>query len=212
MKVCFLVVFLFLGIISTGRVNIFNQSLTDSSLNIFYIGIDNKIKVKGVGYGVSQTSLSVSGGGGTLSKSGTGEYIVRVSSPGTCELFYTENRKIIFKKSFNVEIFDFEPLATVSGMRDTTIRANRILINPFLTVIMPGCYLRHGSIVTSFNASFIQQGDSTVTFSAGNKLSEEQLKAIKELNSGDKIYFDEIRAIGPDDRGNKLKPFWIKIL
>jgi hypothetical protein len=212
MKLGFLFTLLFWGIISVAQVNIFNESLTDSSINIFYVGIENKIKLKITNYRTSNESLTISGGGGTLTKLGTDEYIVRVSSTGTCELFYSENKKIIFKKSFNVEIFDFEPLATVSGMRDTTIRTTRILINPFLTVIMPGCYLRHGFIVTSFNATFIQQGDSTVTFSAGNKLSEEQLKAIKELNSGDKIYFDKIRALGPDDRGNTLKPFWIKIL
>jgi hypothetical protein len=61
-------------------------------------------------------------------------------------------------------------------------------------------------------ATFISQElDSLKTYSDGNMLSTELKESIKKLRTGDKIFFDQLYALGPDSRRRKLKSFTIII-
>jgi hypothetical protein len=47
MRYIFILISLFFSLISNGQVDIINRSLTDSSLDYLYIGVDNRIAVNG---------------------------------------------------------------------------------------------------------------------------------------------------------------------
>jgi hypothetical protein len=209
MKLIAASIFLFLASVCKGQINIINQSLTDSTLNILYIGVDNRIKV--TGYNDSY-NLTITGGGGSLYKTGKNEYIVHSSTPTMlCELVILKGTKHIFRKSYEVRTIS-TPIATTCGLKDTTVKAGDLLVNPFVSVFTPGCYLRLNYRIISFHATFIQDTDSTITISKSNMFSTEQIQMIKILKPGDKIYFDDLRYIGPNDARNLPPlPFWIKI-
>ena len=127
------------------QVNIFNRSLTDSSLRIVYIGVDNFLEIKGV-------------------------------------------------------------------IKDSVASINEILINPFLRLFRENCFYKKQFMITSFRATFIGYDlDSLNTNAPGNLLTQEQIDQIKKLRRGDKIFFNEIYAVGPDSRRRKLTPFIIII-
>lgn len=67
MKYIFTLIFLFFTTVSHGQINIINQSLTDSSRNFLYIGVDNRISITG---SADNYSMAISGGGGTILKDG----------------------------------------------------------------------------------------------------------------------------------------------
>jgi len=207
MKLIAFILFTIISINVRGQVYIFNQNLTDISINIFYIGVDNRISI----LWLADYKIAISGGGGTIQKTGKDQYVVRVTTPtDNCEIIITNGTKNIFRQSYFVRTIG-DPVATLSGIRDTIVSKNRILLNPFLTVVIPNCYYNHNRRVLSFSATFINDRDSVPTITNGNLLSQDQLKLVKEANTGSKIYFDNIRAIGPDERARKLFPFWIKI-
>jgi GldM C-terminal domain len=208
MKYIFILISLFFSSVGHGQINIINLSLTDSSLSFLYMWVDNRISVTG---SADNYSLAISGGGGTIQKAGKNQYIVRVTSvTDLCELTLLKGTKSIFQKPYKVRTIS-NPIATGGGLNDTTVRVGVLLANPFISVVAPGCYFRLNYRVMSFRATLMQDTDSTITINNGNIFSTEQIRMIKMLKPGDKIYFDNIRATGPDSRIGTLPPFWIRI-
>lgn len=198
----------FSSVIASGQFNVTCLKLTDSTKNIFYIGVDNPIRVSAK-KNFSSYQIEIENAGGSLTKTDLNEYIVRVSAPGTCFLTIKQNGKQVFYEEFNVYTIG-NPVATLAGIRDTSVSRNRILLNPFLSIVIPNCYLQFNYNLYSFSATFINDRDSITTIVNGIFLSQEQINLVKGADPGSKIYFDRIRATGPDDlRGDS--PFWIKI-
>ena len=194
------------------QVNISNYSLTDSSQNIFYVGVDNLIKISGNQYDYLKQSVSIKGGGAKLIPGGIGTFIVKVQTEtDDCRIWINENGKVIFKKDFIVRTVR-DIVVRYGGLKDSIATINQLLANPFLFIDIPESYYKHNFQVTSFTATFINQGlDSLKTYSVGNLLTTEQKELIKKLKTGDKIFFDQLYALGPDSRKRKLKSFTITI-
>ncbi len=71
MKLIAFSLFTALSVTVYGQVNIINESLTDSSINIFYIGVDNKISITGKMYNEATNVVRISGGGSSIYKEST---------------------------------------------------------------------------------------------------------------------------------------------
>lgn len=156
------------------------------------------------------SKIAVAGCGSSISKSVNQSYIIRVSTPGICTLTYSEYGKPLFTKKIRAELIPY-PIATVSGLRDTLAKVKSLLVNPFISVRYPGCFLKINYSIISFKATFIKGTDSTETIAFNSSFSAEQIKFITRLEQGDKIYFDGIRMVEPYGRVTKLPSFWIKI-
>lgn len=192
-----------------GQVEIINMAVTNPSVNVFYIGVDNRIKLKlpsnSFGY-----KVTVTGAASSLTKISDNEYIIRVSGKDTCLVALTRNSKIILTKKYITEFLG-SPVATLNGILDTAVSTNRILLNPFLTVIIPNSHFKHGIRVLAFQAVFIIRDDSVVTNSTDHSFSDEQIKLVKQLVTGDKVLFNSIRGSCASSRTQTLQPFWIKV-
>jgi hypothetical protein len=209
MKPSFLVISLFICALCMAQPDFINRSLTDSTLNYLYIGVDNAVEL--TGYKHTQFQVTISGGGGSVMTAGSNRYIIRVSTIDTCTLAVRGNNgKEVLQKKYLTRLAP-SPVASLAGSRDTVISRSRVLLNPYLSVILPGSFFRSKYRVILFIATFIQDNDSIGTTAMNNLLSSEQVKIIKTLKSRDQINFDEIRALGPDGRSEKLPPFWIRI-
>ena len=207
-----MVLFVLSAMCIKAQVSISNLSLTDTSQNIFYIGVENVIKISGKQYDPAIHKLAIMGGGGTLLKKEKGVYIVRVQDEThDCNISIRVNNKGVSKHHFRVrKIGDI--VARYGGLKDSTATVNYLLANPFIYVDIPGSYYKHNINITSFSATFIGGDfDSLVTVSTGTRLTTQQIEIIKKLKSGNKIYFNNIYAVGPDSRRRKLSPFTIII-
>jgi hypothetical protein len=205
-------IFAFAFLQAKAQIQIINQSLTDTTKNFLYIGAENHILISGKGFNEVTNPIQISGGGASIYKQASNDYLVRTTVvTDECKIWITnKNGKTIAEKKFNVRyIPEFE--VTLAGFKDTTLSRNKILLNSFLSVILPNCYYQHNFLVTAFTATFIENNDSIVIVTNGNLLSQEQKDWIKKTNSGSRIWFNDIRAVGPDSRTRKLKPFWIII-
>ena len=193
------------------QLSISNLSLTDTSQNIFYIGVDNRIRISGERYSPLNQSLSITGGGATIAGL-MGNYIIRVQNEtDNCQIWIKENAKTVFKQSFFVRKVG-DVVVRYGGLKDSTATVNQLLANPFLYIDIPGSYYKHNYLITSFSAIFIFRDlDSMQTLASGNLLTTEQIELIKKLIAGNKILFDQIYAVSPDGQRRKLKPFTLTI-
>ncbi len=197
---------------TSAQINIICPKLIDTTLNYFYIGVDNPIKV--VGKNVSDNNIvSISGGGASLTKISANNYIVRATTiTDDCRIVIIEKTgKVILKKDFKVKVIG-DLVAGLDGLRDTTLSKSRILLNPFLSITIPGCYYKMDFQIISFMSSFDIERDSIInTIATGNFLTPEQIDLVKKAESGSMITFEDLKVIGPDGRTRKLVPFLIKI-
>ena len=100
----------------------------------------------------------------------------------------------------------------LGGIKDSVASIQEILINPFLHLFRENCFYKKQFMITSFRATFIGYDLDSLNMNAtGNLLTQEQVDQIKKLRRGDKIFFNEIYALGPDSRRRKLSPFTIII-
>jgi hypothetical protein len=153
MKIIFFTLCIFICGLLRSQINIINQSLTDSSLAIFYNGVDNRVKITGSKAQATVKQLVITGNGNALATIGNGEYIIRVLNAGTCTLIYSEHGKKVLEKEFTIEKTPYA-VATLNGIWNDSISIDRLLTNPIVKIIFPASYLKPDIRVVSFNANF----------------------------------------------------------
>lgn len=193
------------------QVNIINHSLTDTSQNIFYVGVDNLIKISGKQYDYRKQSVSIKGGGAELIPRGIGIFIVKVQTEtDVCRMWINENGKSIFKKDFICrKVGDI--VHNYGGSIDSVATIDQLLANPFLYIGIPGSYYKQTFSITSFSAIFMNKDSDSTTSATGNLITAKQKELIKKLLPGDLIVFERIYCIGPDSRRRLLTPIIIYI-
>jgi hypothetical protein len=211
MRQLFIVLSLFFFFNCRAQTVLTNESLVPDSPDIFYIGVDNYIKIKS-DIPDPYFVIYIKGGGGMIIKVAAYNYIIRVEKKDSCIVAVYDNRK---RKSLLVKNYttDFIPagFATLNGLTDTTASKNRIRLNSSLRIVLPNCYYKHDYQVSSFDAILINNSDSIKTNASGYQLTKEQLNLINELTTGDKILFDNIRVTSSNARITRVPSFWIRI-
>lgn len=92
-------------------------SIAPTKLNVLYIGVDNPVSVAASGGADDITTVSISGGGGTVSKTAAGLYNVRVSEQTDhCVLSVYVNGKLAGASTFRVRSLP-APSGTIGGYR-----------------------------------------------------------------------------------------------
>ena len=203
----FLILLAVLPVFANSQIKIFNISLVDSTQSILYTGIDNVIRFAGV----NQSKFTRKIEKGMLTYLLDNRIVARVSQPGdTAVIKLLDKNRVIFEQKFKIaEVPSL--VATVGHLNDSIATISRLLMNPFLTVECL-CYLKNDFRVISFEMTVHSAVESDfLLLSSTERFTDEQIRTIKDCKSGDKLYFDNIRAISPDSRTRKLPSFTITI-
>ena len=202
----FYILFLLIPSSIFSQVNIINRSLTDSSLNIVYIGIENAIELVGSKNSISKLSFTTTNG--TLSDVGQGHYILRPEKAGECIISFQSKGQKIVSKVFRIDTI-FNLTARLAGVRDSFATVQEIISNPFLIIESPKSFYKVRCIVRSFVLSMDAPGfeDSNPYEIVGYAIPSYVIKRIKELRKGDEMWFDQIIMNCADCRTRKLPPF-----
>ena len=168
------------------------------------------IKIVGSDY-TKNSNLLISSG--RLTSLDSNKYLIIVQEEAKpVILTFLKGANIVLSDTFHVKIVPI-PIPRLANLKDTFGTVNQIVLNPFLTIVLPGCNLKNNFSIISFRTSLIKIEGETTTLGlvAGHVLPADQIEAIKLLRPGDKIMFDDIRVIGPDDRTRKLGSLIITI-
>jgi gliding motility-associated protein GldM len=182
-------------------------SLQLDKMNVFYIGVENPVTVSAAGYSLQDVSLVIDDA--QVVPGALGHYNVKVEKPGQ------RMAKIIAKdKTGSHEIatmpvrvkFIPDPVARVNGKSGGAIPANIFSVQMGIIAALDNFDFDTKFKVTGFTyLQLPKRGDLIGPFTVkGATFTKDCKDAMGRLKAGDKVFLDEIKAVGPDGRTRTL--------
>ena len=179
-------------------------SVSLEEMNVLYIGWPNKVRVA-AGTGDEKVQVSISGGGGSLQKTGPGSYIANVTSPtNDCKINVTVDGKT---SSFPFRVRTIpDPVASIGNVASNeNMAAGQFRAQQGVSAAIKDFPLDIHYTVTSFTLTMDDEnGDIREAACQGNTWSPAALAIVKSASPGRMVTVDNIRATGPDGKSRKI--------
>ncbi len=192
-------------------------SLTVSAtkMNVFYVGVDNPVEISVPG--IPEESIVPSISVGSLSKNPDGnDWIVTVPQ-GQKETVISVNARVdgqlkpMGNKKYRIKKLP-DPVALIANLTEGSINRNILITAGAIIPKMPDDFefdLKYKII--SFKM-VLQRGTDLITEkSSSNMLTQEMIRAIQGANRGQRVWFENIIARGPDNIDRPLSPIILTI-
>jgi len=176
-------------------------------MNVLYIGVDNPMSISVAGVPSEKVKPSITGG--TLSPGGgKGKYLSRVTAPGKAIVSVSAEvgGKLQPMGSMEYRIkYIPDPVAKVANMKGGNISKAVLQAQGGVIPTLEDFVFDLNFVVTAFSMTRSGKGiDPKEVKSTSNLITQEMKDMIKASRTGDKIYFEGIRAKGPDGRTRDL--------
>jgi len=173
--------------------------VSPTKMNVFYLGVDNPIEISVPGVPADKVFPSINNG--TIVKDGKG-FVVRPARSGTAEVSVMaeieKTRKLMGTKQFRVKIVP-DPVAKVAGIKGSGgIEKAVLLAQAGVVAEMENFDFDLTFKVVEFKVSVNIGGFSNDKVSKSNRFTEEQFSLIRQASRGQKVYIEDIKAVGPD--------------
>lgn len=184
-----------------------------TKMNVFYIGVDNPVSISVPG--IAEANLRASISVGTLTRDVTGKsWIVRV--PQGQKTVISVNADIMgTTRSMGSAEFRIRrvpsPNAEVAGQVEGAIDKSTLLAAGAIIPVMRDFEFELFFEVKSFRMTTIVGGDGISKRGNGNRFSEEMISMIQGARKGQKFFFENIQAEGPDKIPRSLNPISLEI-
>ncbi|QQS49794.1 MAG: gliding motility protein GldM [Bacteroidota bacterium] len=174
--------------------------VSPTKMNVFYIGVDNPVDVSVAGVMPEKVSINVSNAQADRS-SGSSTYIVKPKRPGNCwvEVYADmgQGKKLVGKKEFRVKKVP-NPVAKVNDKTGGAITKSVLLAQIGVAAEMENFDFDLKFTVTEFTVSTTIQGFLQEATSNNYKFTKDQKAIINNLSRGQRVYIQDIKAVGPD--------------
>jgi gliding motility-associated protein GldM len=185
-----------------------------TKMNVFYIGVDNPVSISVPG--IADANLRPVISTGTLRKDAEGkDWIVRVPKGEnkaiiTVDALYQGESRRMGSAEFRVKRVP-DPVAEIAGQVEGQIDKNTLLAAKAIIPVMRDFEFELYFRVTSFRMITIIGGDWISKRNNGNQFSEEMIGLIQQARRGQKFFFENIQAEGPDEVPRSLNPISLEI-
>lgn len=185
-------------------------------MNVFYIGIPNPVTVSAAGYSLEDVSLSVPGG--QVTRTANGKYNVMMPASSAGKVIASINAKTqsgAVQTVGNMEVrvkFIPTPVAKIAGKTGGTMLASVFKAQTGILADLENFEFDVRYKVTSYRFSMLSKRGSGDLYSSGDIPSAyfsgnaDVERMIQNARPGDRVFFDEIKASGPDGRTRALNP------
>lgn len=185
-------------------------SIQLDKMNVFYIGVPNPITVSAAGYSIEDISVNIPGA--TLATTGKGKWDVTVTTPGKVTAAINAKTESGVKQvgAMEVRVKTIpDPVAKVAGKTGGVVGTGVFKAQIGIPAVLEYFDFDTKFTVTSFEFSYLPkrgeyQGPFTVggaTFDKNQQVATYQTKLAKP---GDKVFIENIKAVGPDRRTRTL--------
>ena len=182
-------------------------------MNVFYIGVPNPISVSAGG--VAPTDLQVSATGVKLTPKGAGKFEVTATAPGTITINVSAKTKDGTKPqgSFKFRVKKIPDPVTKVGGQSGNVDMKKVQLSQIGGVIadLPGFDFDAKFVVTSFELSAVVKGALKSVPCTGNQLNGEARAILQSAGVGSKIFFENVKAKGPDGSVRNIPGVTIKV-
>jgi hypothetical protein len=204
-KLVLITVTAFVGV--SGLAQTTNIAVAPNKLNILYIGVDNPVSIAASGATDDKVSVGIDGGGGSITKQGAGNYIVRVSQiTDNCQILVNVDGKPAGTSKFRVRTIP-DPYATIGGL---TSGAN-VPATAFQQQAGLGLYIKDFPFdarfeVVSFTITMEDNEKGVVEVNCeGSSFSNRAKEMIKEyVKPGKTVTIDNILAKNESGKTSKI--------
>jgi gliding motility-associated protein GldM len=185
-----------------------------TKMNVFYIGVDNPVSISAPG--IAEANLRPSISVGTLSRdSGGKDWIVRVPQGQakaviSVDAMYQGESRRMGAAEFRIRRVP-SPAAEIAGQVEGTIDKSTLLAAGAIIPVMRDFEFELYFEVKSFRMTTIVGGDGISKRANGNRFSDEMISLIQGARKGQKIFFENIQAEGPDKIPRSLNPISLEI-
>lgn len=187
--------------------------VSPTKMNVFYVGVDNPVEISVPGIPGDDIVATMSGG--SIRKAGKIGYVVKCPRPGKATINVSAKiegkTKSMGSKEFRIKPVP-DPVATIWGMEGGNIDAAKLRAAKRIDAKMKNFDFDLQFDVTSYIAS-TKVGDYVIDAKGqGSRISSDiKSKIFAKLKKGQKVYFEEIKAIGPDKKPRQLGIIMFKI-
>jgi len=181
-------------------------------MNVFYIGVENPVAISVPGIPSSQLTASMSKG--RIYRKGK-DWVVKVSRAGKTSVRVSAKidgkPKSMGSKEFRVKKVP-DPVAIVAGQKGGLISASLLQAAKYVDARLENFDFDLRFNITGFTISTKTPDGYTIDKKAsGRKITSEQKQLLRNIRRGQKIYFEEITAKGPDGTTRQLGTAMFKV-
>lgn len=187
--------------------------VSPTKMNVFYIGVDNPVEVSVPGVPPDALQVSISGNNAIRRVSGT-SYVVNPRAAGDANIAVVATvdgqRRNMGSKPFRVRALP-DPVATVAGREGGNIDKNILLAQAVVLAELKNFDFDARFNVTSFTLSTTERGFVRDAPGNGMRITDEQKTIIQNAGRNQRVYFDDITAVGPDGSTRRLPAISFRI-
>ncbi|MFH2143731.1 MAG: GldM family protein [Bacteroidota bacterium] len=169
-------------------------------MNVVYVGLENPVEIMVAG--ISYDKITVSIVGGTVSPTGPYKFKITPNSSSksvTLNVIADINGKKVSAGTHEFRVKHVpDPIATVGDYKGGSISKDLLLSQTGVSVILENFDFDINFKVVSFSVATNISGYTQESTSNSNIFTPDQKKIFNNLNSGDKVYVENILAKGPD--------------
>jgi len=182
-------------------------------MNILYIGVDNPIEIAISDVPAKYITATIENG--AIQKLDDGEFSVKVSRGiSITKINVYENfngcTTKIGEKIFRVKQIP-DPIACIGGINSGRLNKNIIAASQMLVAKFENFDFDLPFKITSYTFLIMSHGDIIPVAVSGNILPADIINKINKASPGTKIYFEDIKAVGPDGINRTLSPICVKL-
>jgi len=193
-----------------------SATVSADKMNVFYIGIPNPVTVSVPGVPNDKVRASISTGG-TFKAKGAGKYDVNVTAaPGAKIIINVMADMAGRQTSMGTATFRVkrvpDPVPTIGNSTGGIISKQVLAAAGGIIPVMKDFDFEGVNFtITSFTFSMVIRGDYIEKQGVGNRLTTEMTTMIKSAVTGTKVFFENIKAKGPDGANRGLSPINLKL-
>lgn len=176
-------------------------------MNVLYIGVENPVDIAVSGYNPEDISVSINNG---LIKNVNGTYMVYPKTPGFATISVFAKNVKVKEAEFRVKLFP-DPIAKVAGRMRGNISKTDLLKAECVTADLENVDFDVIFKVIEFEIFADIRGFQIEAKAETNNITDKQKEIIMNAPIGNKIYFSDIKAIGPDGRIRELNGIMLTI-
>ncbi len=176
-----------------------NVVVSATKMNVFYVGVDNPVSISAPGFSSDRVRATMTNG--SLIKKGD-SYI---ASPKVAFKNATVQVEAQFEDGWRpLRTVDFrvkpipDPVAKVADLNGGQIKKNLLLAQTGVDAIMENFDFDLKFKITGFTVSTIVKGFTVDQESRSDVFTKEQIDMFQNLKRSQKVYIEDIRAMGPD--------------
>ena len=191
---------------STAQITAFQISLKDSTQEVLYVGIPNKVTIKGL---PEHARVKF---GRKYIKSDTNNYILNPDTAGNRKLIvYGRHHRVIFSKDYTARYLGHCDIQ-LGIVKYPVTSVEDILVNPALVCNCSDSLAKPFFRITQYDIGILVNGVYDTQSVTGDNLDGKPfdsaiISKISKMKNGDAIFIEGIRAYGPDGHIRSLNSF-----